>query len=206
MGKLSMELAPPQRPASHRTERLPNSAFTAPLPPRIETNQKPCDNISNLCEGVAIMAARGNGKDRHRRRGREAGRHARKESGIFRASKALLLACLKRFRASKELLRAARSVFVLQKGFCGLLGVFSAFKSTFAGCPERFWASKVLSRFAQSVFGFQKNFCGSLGTFSAFKRTFAARLAHFCASKVLLLVRAARFQASKGLLRSAIEE
>lgn len=78
-----MELAHPQRPASHRTERLPNSAFAALLPPRIETNQKPCDNISNLCGGVAIMAARGNGKDRHRRRGREAGHHARKESGIF---------------------------------------------------------------------------------------------------------------------------
>ena len=52
----------------------------------------------------------------------------------------------------------------------------------------------------------QKDFCGLLGVFSAFKSTFAARLAHFRLSKVLLLAHPARFQASKGLLRSAIEE
>lgn len=145
MGKLSMELAPPQRPASHSTERLPNSAFAALLPPRIETNQKPCDNISNLCGGVAIMAARGNGKDRHCRRGREAGHHARKKSGIF------LL--------QQHFCWLVWSVFVLQKDFCGLFGVFSAFKRTFAACPARFRLSKELLRLAWHIFGFQKDFC-----------------------------------------------
>ena len=160
-----MELAPPQRPASHRTERLPNSAFAALLPPSIETNQKPCDNISNLCEGVAIMAARGNGKDRHRRRGREAGHHARKESGIF------LL--------QQHFCWLARRVFGLQKHFCGLPGAFLCFKRAFAACSACFRLSKELLRLAWRVFGFQKNFCGSPGTFSAFKRTFVGSSSAF---------------------------
>ena len=154
-----MELAPPQRPASHRTERLPNSAFVALLPPRIETNQKPCDNISNLCGGVAIMAAcAGTGKTVIAAEDAKRAITQGKKVGFFCYNST--------FVGSLGAFSCFKSTFV------GLPEAFSCFKSTFASCPERFWASKGFLRLARRVFGFQKNFCGSLDTFLCFKSTF----------------------------------